>query len=233
MRFLAALVLVGCGRLGFEAAIVPADAPAVTPDVAQTFCQRQDADLCVDFDDGTTTNWVDGGATNGSYAVEGGELRSTIDPLATSTDIGEGFILHQFTTPATRITLGVDVRIDQIGQGDAVIAQIRFSGAQRHGIEYVYRAAGSYVEEFRDTTFDVYPIAGAALSLGQRHRLELDMDLRATPHMKVRQDGVMVLDTDLIGNMTGNARSTVGIVFLRGPSTAWTIHSDNLVVDVE
>src|SRR5205085_275925 len=125
-----------------------------------TFCQQMDADLCIDFDNGQTAEWVDGGATNGSYAVETGELRSTIVPLATATDIGEGFILHQFATPATRITLGVDVRIDQIGQGDAVIAQVRFSGAQRHGIEYVYRAAGSYVEEFRDTVFDVYPIAG-------------------------------------------------------------------------
>ena len=164
MRAVGALLLAGCGRLGFESALVPADAAA---DVAQTFCQRQDADLCIDFEDGITGSWIDGGATNGSYAVETGELRSTIDPLATATDIGEGFILHQFTTPGVRITLGVDVRIDQIGQGDAVIAQVRFSGAQRHGIEYVYRASSAYVEEFRDTTFDVYPIAGPALSLGQ------------------------------------------------------------------
>ena len=231
MRLAGALLLTGCGRLGFDAAIAPGDAAA--PDVAQTFCQRQDADLCIDFDDNATTNWVDGGAMNGSYAVENGELRSTIDPLATATDIGEGFLLHQFTTPSARITLGVDVRIDQLGQGDAVVAQIRFSGAQRHGIEYVYAAAGSYVEEFRDSTFDVYPIAGPSLSLGQTHRLELDMDLRATPHMKVRQDGVMVLDTDLLGSATGDARSTVGVVFLRGPSSTWVIHSDNVVVDTE
>ena len=233
MKLVGALLLAGCGRLGFEAAIAPGDASVVTPDVALTFCQQQTADLCLDFEDGTTGGWIDGGATNGSYAVEMGGLASTIDPLATAADIGEGFILHQFNTPAARITLAVDVRIDQIGQGDAVIAQVRFSGAQRHGIEYVYRAAGSYVEEFRDSVFDVYPIPGAALSIGQRHRIELDMDLRATPHMKVRQDGVTVLDTDLLGSSTGNGRATVGIVFLRGPSTTWKIHSDNVVVDVE
>lgn len=128
MRSVAALLLAGCGRLGFESASVPADA---SPDVAQTFCQRQEADLCLDFDDGTTVDWIDGGAMNGSYAVENGELRSTIDPLATSTDIGEGFLLHQFSTPSSRITLGVDVRIDQIGQGDAAIGQARAAGSSQ------------------------------------------------------------------------------------------------------
>jgi len=233
VRLLGALVLAGCGRLGFEAALAPIDAPPATPDAALTFCQQADADVCIDFDDGITGSWVDGGATNGSYIVENGELVSTIDPLATATDIGESFILHPFSTPGVRVTLSVDVRIEQLGQGDAVIAQVRFSGAQRHGIEYVYAAAGSYVEEFRDSVFDVYPIAGAPLSVGQRHRIELDMDLRATPHMKVRENGVLVLDTDLLGSSAGNARATVGIVFLRGPSATWKIRSDNVVVDVE
>ena len=233
MRIAGALVLVGCGRLGFEPGDAPRDAPAETPDVALTFCQQTNASLCTDFDDGTTTNWIEGGITNGKYLVDMGELVSTIDPLATSSDIGEGYILHQFNMPGVRIKLAVDVRIGQIGQGDAVIAQVRFSGVQRHGIEYVYRASGSYVEEFRDTTFDSYPIAGAPLAIGQRHRVEMDMDLRATPHMIVRQGGTTVLDTDLLGSSTGNMRAAVGLVYLRGPSTTWTMRSDNVVVDIE
>ena len=229
------MFLVGCGRLGFEPPLLEPDAPPPPPDVAQSFCQQTSADLCIDFDDGTTTNWIEGGITNGSYAVDMGELVSTINPLATATDIGEGYINHPFTTPAVRITLAVNIRIDQIGQGDAVIAQVRFSGAQRHGIEYVYRAGTSYVEEFRDTVFDVYPVPGPSLSVGQWHRVELDLDIRAAaaPHMIVRQDGTTVLDTGLLGNATGNPRASVGLVFLRGPSSTWTMRSDNAVVDIE
>jgi hypothetical protein len=115
-----------------------------------------------------------------------------------------------------------------------VLGQVQFMGAQRHGIEYVFRAAGSYVEEFRDTTFDpAYDVPGPSLSLGEWHRIELDMDLRATPRVVVRHDGVTVIDANLVGNSNGTMRASVGLVYLRGPSATWTLRTDNVVVDIE
>ena len=224
-------MLVGCGRVGFDPAA--SDAAMRSDGLALPFCdQFPTADLCTDFDDGTPMQWVLGGTTNGNYIIDNGALLSTIDPLATNTDVGEAYLNHNFGVTGSRIVLGIDVRIEQIGQGDAVLGQVRFAGAQRHGIEYVHSAAGSYVEEFRDTTFDP-PYIVPVLSIGEWHRIEMDMDLRATPHTIVRHDGVVVLDADLTGNSTGTMRASVGLVFLRGPSTTWTVRTDNVVVDIE
>lgn len=223
------VMLVGCGRVGFD---VTTDARAADA-MPLPFCdQFPTADLCTDFDDGTTTNWELGGTTNGSYAVENGALRSTTTSIATG-EYAEAYINHAFGVSGSRITLALDVVIEQAGQGEPVLAQVRFLGTQNHGIEYVYRAAGSYVEEFRDTMFDAYNIAGPGFSLGETHRIEMDMDLRATPHVIVRHDGTIVIDSDLIGNSTGTMRASVGLVYLRGPSTSWTLRTDNVVLDIE
>jgi hypothetical protein len=229
-------MLVGCGRVGFDAATTTTDAG--TTDAMDgslpSFCAAHTtADLCTDFDDDMATDWIEGGTTNGSYLVANGMLMSTINDLASATDVGEGYLDHTFAVVGSRIVLGVDVRIDQIGQGDAVLGQVRFAGAQRHGIEYVYRADNSYVEEFRDDVFDPYTIPTPPLSLGEWHRIEMDMDLRTTPHMLVREDGVTVLDADLIGNGNGTMRASIGLVFLRGPSASWKLSTDNVVVDIE
>jgi hypothetical protein len=106
------MLLVGCGRVGFDAT-ADARAADATP---LAFCdQFPTADLCTDFEDGTT-NWVEGGITNGNYVVDNGSLLSTIDPLATTTDIGEAYLNHVFGVMGSRIVLGIDVRIDQAGQ---------------------------------------------------------------------------------------------------------------------
>lgn len=199
-----------------------------------SFCAAHTtAALCTDFDDNMAPDWIEGGTTNGSYTIANGMLLSTINDLPSATDVGEGYLNHSFGSVGSRIVLGVDVRIDQIGQGDAVLCQVRFSGAQRHGIEYVYRADNSYVEEFRDDVFDPYSIPRPPVSIGEWHRIEMDMDLRTTPHMLVREDGVTVLDTDLIGNSNGIMRASIGLVFLRGPSPSWKLSTDNVVVDIE
>lgn len=225
-------MLVGCGRVGFDA-MASNDARAMPDGPPLPFCdQFPTADLCTDFNDGATTNWIEGGTTNGSYIVDNGALLSTINPLATNTDVGEGYLNHSFGVVGSRIVLSIDVRIEQIGQGDAVLGQVRFMGAQRHGIEYVHRAVGSYVEEFLDTTF-YSPYLIPALSVGEWHRIEMDMDLRATPHTIVRHDGTVVLDANLTDNVTGTMRASIGLVFLRGPSTSWTLRTDNVVVDIE
>jgi hypothetical protein len=238
VRLAAAVLIVGCGRVGFDATTASTDATkadAMTTDGAlQSFCaQHVTADLCTDFDDNMATDWIEGGITNGSYTVANGVLMSTINDLASATDVGEGYLNHSFAVVGSRIVLSVDVRIDQIGQGDAVLAQVLFSGAQRHGLEYVYREDGSYVEEFRDETFDPYSIPGSSFSLDAWHRIEMDMDLRATPHMIVRQDGGVVIDTDLVGTATGTMRASIGLIFLRGPSTSWIVRTDNVLVDIE
>jgi hypothetical protein len=235
VRLVAALALVGCGRVGFDATTATTDAATSMSDGAtQPFCaQYPTVDLCTDFDDNMATDWVEGGTTNGSYLIANQMLSSTINDLASATDVGEGYLNHSFGVVGSRIVLSVDVRIDQIGQGDAVLGQVRFAGAQRHGVEYVYRGDGSYVEEFRDDVFDPYSIPTPPLSLGAWHRIEMDMDLRVTPHLIVREDGATVIDTDLIGNSNGVMRASVGLVFLRGPSTSWTVSSDNVLVDIE
>jgi hypothetical protein len=234
VRLVAAVILVGCGRVGFDATTFDANTDTLTGDGATlTFCdQFPTADLCTDFDDGTPMQWVLGGTTNGRYIIDNGALLSTIDPLATNTDVGEAYLDHNFGVMGSRIVLSIDFRIEQIGQGDAVLGQVRFSGVERHGIEYVHGASSSYIEEFRDTTF-APPHIVPTLSVGEWHRIEMDMDLRATPHTIVRHDGVVVLDADLTGSSTGTMRASVGLVFLRGPSATWTLRTDNVVVDIE
>lgn len=224
------MLLVGCGRVGFD---TPSDraTDGTTPDAS--FCAGSTASFCSDFNDGGTVGWTLGGVRSGGYLVDSFSLRATNNALATNTDFAEAYLNHDFNTAASRITLDFDVRFSERGQGDVVVAQVRFVGAQDHGFEYVYRANGSYGEEFRDSQYDSIPIPGPSFPVDEWHRVEMDMDLRTGPRVIVKQDGVTVVDSPLLGNATGTARISAGLVYLRGPSSPWTIFVDNVSSIIE
>lgn len=230
MRFAALVLLVGCGRVSFDTS---SDGATDSTMLDASFCAGSTASFCSDFNDGGTVGWTLGGMTNGGYLVDNFSLRASNNALATNTDFAEAYLNHYFNSAASRITLDFDLRITQREQGDIVVAQIRFEGAQNHGFEYVYRANGSYGEEFRDNQYDSISIPGPSFPVDEWHRVEMDMDLRTTPRVVVKHDGVIVIDSPLLGNMTGMARLSAGLVFLRGPSSPWMIFVDNVSSIIE
>ena len=120
--------------------------------------------------------------------------------------------------------------------GEALVRML-----QLHGLEYVYRTAPAlaYMEEFRvplpsGTSVYYATAASETFPVGEWHRIELDFDLRAAPRAIVRHDGNVVVDMPLNGTITGiDTRVSVGIIYIAGPATAWTVSEDNVLVDVQ
>lgn len=242
MRALVLLLLVGCGRFGFEPGSVDGttSGDGADGDAALPFCEvNAQVMFCSDLS--TMSPWLDGNQLNGQYEILDGTLHATTNPVGAGAS-ANAFMIYSLAASAVRIMESADVRIDTAGTGDPILMQVRMTQGQMiHTVEYVYRSPPStaYIEESRDpggagmVLYDSYLIPGPAFPAGEWHRIQVVMDVSGAPHAIVHLDGVMVLDQPLAGALSGAARIEIGIVFVKGPANSWDMRFDNVLAEAQ
>lgn len=245
MRGVLVVLLCSCGRIDFDARDAATDDGTGS---ATSFCATQPpATFCSDFDVAPDFgDWSGRGEMGArvSLAPNGLSPPSMLDvisdPLATSADTCAGYVFRTLAVSATHATIGFDVRIVTLGQGDPVFATLNLDdGTLLHGFEFVYRVPPllAYLEERRGATsplYDSYPVS-MPLPSSEWHRVTMDITVGTMPSTaEVRYDQQVVLTTPLMGTTGGTvAQFAAGVEFLRGPSSAWQVDIDNVVVDLQ
>ena len=184
--------------------------------------------------------WTPGPLQNGMIDLSDGTLHATNTDVIAG-DGGEAFLIYTLGVTGTRVRESADVRVDGVGQGEPVFMQVRLTTPTSiHGVEYIYRpAAATYIEEFRDprdgnpVLYQPYTLGMPSPPAGAWFRLDLELDVTTTPHATVRYDNTVVLDQPLMWNDAGDARIELGLVYVKGPATAWDLRFDNVLADAE
>src|SRR5262245_1537502 len=133
------VLLVGCGRIGFDAG----DGATVG------FCASLSPQptFCADFDDGSEfTAWSVKAETLGQIGIDTesssppAALRATTSALTTTDETLSWVGIVDFAAAATRVMYAFDVRVDDhAGAGAPVFVQFELrDGALVHALEYAY-----------------------------------------------------------------------------------------------
>jgi hypothetical protein len=227
-------MIASCGRIGFE----PAEGEALG------FCEAQPpVTFCSDFDDGAgIAPWTSGKlerfstlAVDDTGGLSAPSSLVVTMPSVADGDTAAGYIAHELGVAGTHLTASLDVMVEEAGDGDSVLLQIRLSDATTvHLIEYVYEEPPQtgYMEEFRNAQFDSYALP-SSFPIGEWHRISVEVQTVPAGQIIVRRDDQLILDTALKGSSSGEIRVAVGLLFLAGPSAQWKFRFDNVVTDVE
>lgn len=239
------VVLAACGRLGFGAlgdggGSGSGDAGG-GGDAALPFCmQHATATFCKDFDDGTTSGWDNNAGFNGNYVIDSEALSPPSALRVFSTAIGSGTTASAYVgvnlATYSHVVASCSMIFDLAGSNDAVVIQLSMDdGSERHDLELVVRAppAIAYVEDANTPMgsaqmFTSYP--APALSLGTWHDIVLDFTAGASARFILSFDGSVVIDMAPMFTTGGQLLYKVGLPYIPGVSTPWTMHVDNALV---
>jgi hypothetical protein len=232
-----------CGRINFEHATGLGDASDAA--VGADFCAglAPAPAFCADFDGANALDWGSlGDSTLGQLAIDGSASTSGPSSLAVTTpttmagDVASVYLRHDFTGAPTDVTMAFDLRIDQPGQGGAALAQVVFSqNATVHSIEYVYEQPNAQFEDVV-TVSDVpsYTDFDSQLpSSGVWHHVSVRVQLGAAPQLTATLDGATTLDTPLASASAGSLYVKLGIPYLAGASSPWSVHFDSVTVSAQ
>ncbi len=244
-----------------EPATEPTPTPTPAPDgqaagaldagnAAVRFCADAGGVFCDDFDDDervdVSARWsaLDGG---GLALDEGAALsppRSLVlrtKSFATSGPKQVTSLVFNIPEPiafpaSLRVSLDLRVTVASTDPGHIVPVRVAF-GVQGEAVGVaLVRDAGTRVHQV--TVVDDLPVpmlataVGPFVKPGEWQRLELDLDRdakRVTVRLGREQSP---LELPLPGDLIGPVRLEIGAPLLDGRATPWTIHFDNVVVDV-
>lgn len=208
---------------------------------APTFCDDFDHDQAFAQWQGTTTS--QGGVVTYDVTTSQSAPRSakcTTPGSSTSTQVYAG-LEHDFPA-SSHATLAFDVRIEQ----PSTSAQTGLFQFTLHPpAPYDYATAQVGIQNTFSLGQTVHLLDGgyngntgvtsdAAVQFGSWHHLELEMDFGAKT-IALSVDGAVVATDSLnAGFVPGSTSSlTIGQFYANGPTPAWTIHIDDVVVNAQ
>ncbi|HSO31338.1 MAG TPA: hypothetical protein VLT33_02445 [Labilithrix sp.] len=218
---------------------------------AATFCKSLGASamFCDDFDDeGPFARWTEtilraGGTVARDRAASRSAPSSLLTVAPGSTDHGSALL--RFASPAVvrRFRVAYDVRIDA-RDTETAYAEVGYVRFDPYATFYfrVYGdptkpatfAAEAYLPDGGIPAHNL-DLAGAPTLVDWTH-VDVDVDLRAAPHVTVTVDGVLAGDTALEASLykPAVAVATAGIGYTGAPSSgAWKLRYDNVTIDWE
>lgn len=243
------VALTACGRIGFDATAPVADAAAdAAADAHVGFCASQSGLVfCDDFDEGNgTAQWDFPQQSMGTIAVDNADSVSAPSSFVAQTislaNMQQASASIQKTNfPSYQhVVAKFSLHIVNAGTSDAVLCGLIFDdGAELHEIELVARAGPgtAYVEDANtpsgmNPTFQSYDTTRVLPADGW-HDITIDYTSGASANLVVMVDSTAFLDQAPIYTTGGQFKLVVGMVFINGPATPWTVRFDNVTVSAQ
>jgi len=237
------LVLVGCGRAHFDprsdsASDVPSDVPADLP-IDQPACAHT---FCDDFQRTTLLGpWDTTFLAGGMLSIDQGQLLAQ-----TSADLQVAHLQKLLPMANSTVHAEVDVTFDAGNSGEIDLFQIHwksFPGACTNFGYFLVRDRLDMVE-IQETYVGCPPLSSndAIASFSPNapsgpHHMAIDITLGAastTAHLKVSDNGVVQIDQPITAHdvPASAIEIHIGVPGVSMPTSAWAIHYDNVIVDL-
>ena len=239
---LAALLVGGCGRVGFDAggdAGPDSDARGRDGSTPGGFCAGLTPQplFCDDFSDGVMAPWQLLSEDLGALVEANGVLTTTTQTLATATDITQASWRQDIGTQNEGVAVAFDIDTPVSSASNPVILELVFGegGNDEHYFEWVHKLDGpAYIEEIvvrppaANQFFDY--MTPMALSPGP-HRVSMVFDAARSTIVGV-VDGITLINATTNDTMAGSYALHIGVPYLAGPSAPWELRFDNLEVEL-